>query len=72
MLGCTKGIFMLKMRVKIINSLSQGLPIVSTSVGVEGIEAKDNLHLLIRDDPKAFAEVLGAIPDAPETESDKI
>ena len=43
-------------RVKILDSMSWGLPVVSTSMGAEGINVVDGEHLLLRDDPKAFAE----------------
>jgi glycosyltransferase involved in cell wall biosynthesis len=46
------------MRVKILNAFSWGLPVVSTTLGVEGIEALDNRHLLIRDDPGDFAQAV--------------
>ncbi|MGC9330499.1 MAG: glycosyltransferase family 4 protein [Bacteroidales bacterium] len=43
------------MRVKIIESLALKKAIVSTSVGVEGINLFNNKHIRIEDDPKAFA-----------------
>lgn len=43
------------MRVKIINALAMGLPVVTTSVGCEGIDAVNERDLLIADDPPAFA-----------------
>jgi polysaccharide biosynthesis protein PslH len=42
-------------RVKILNAMSMGLPVVSTSVGAEGIEAVPDEHLLIADNPEDFA-----------------
>ena len=36
------------MRVKILNALSQGLPMVSTTIGCEGIAVEDGTHLLDR------------------------
>ncbi|MDA3819709.1 MAG: glycosyltransferase [Candidatus Delongbacteria bacterium] len=44
------------MRVKIIESLALKRAIVSTSVGVEGINLINNKHIRIEDDPKAFAK----------------
>jgi len=44
------------MRVRILNGLAQGLPIVTTSIGCEGIAAVHERHLLIADTPEAFAE----------------
>ncbi len=50
-------------RLKILEALAMGLPVVSTSVGAEGLELRDGEHLLIRDDPREFAtavrELLG-------------
>lgn len=43
------------MRVKILNALAQGLPMVSTTVGCEGIDVKDNYDILVADTPEAFA-----------------
>jgi polysaccharide biosynthesis protein PslH len=43
------------MRVKILNALAQGLPIVSTTLGCEGIAVESGRHLLIADTPEAFA-----------------
>ncbi len=46
------------MRVKILNALAQGLPIVSTTVGAEGIAVTDGEHLLLADEPADFAEAV--------------
>jgi glycosyltransferase involved in cell wall biosynthesis len=43
------------MRVKILNALSQGLPVVSTTLGCEGITVQDGQHLLTADKPEDFA-----------------
>lgn len=43
------------MRVKILNALAQGIPMVSTSLGCEGISLTDGEDILIADDPKDFA-----------------
>jgi glycosyltransferase involved in cell wall biosynthesis len=43
------------MRVKILNALAQGLPIVSTTLGAEGIAVEHERHLLIADTPSDFA-----------------
>lgn len=44
------------MRVKIIQGLALGKTIISTSIGAEGIDVKDGVHLLIADTPAAFLE----------------
>jgi polysaccharide biosynthesis protein PslH len=42
-------------RVKILNALAMGLPVVSTSVGVEGLDVVHGEHLLIADSAEDFA-----------------
>lgn len=46
------------MRVKIVAAWRWGLPIVSTTIGAEGIEYRDGENILIADDPQAFAEAV--------------
>ena len=43
------------MRVKILNALGQGMPVVSTTLGCEGIAVKDGVHLLVADTAQDFA-----------------
>ncbi len=43
------------MRVKIIDAWTWGLPIVSTSIGAEGIEYRAHEHLLLADSAEEFA-----------------
>lgn len=43
-------------RIKILESWAKGLPVVSTSIGCEGLGAEDGKHLLIGDTPEDFAE----------------
>ncbi len=43
------------MRVKILEAMAQGLPVVTTTVGAEGIAVEPGTHLLIGDDPETFA-----------------
>jgi glycosyltransferase involved in cell wall biosynthesis len=42
-------------RLKILEYFSCSLPVVSTSLGVEGLDVKDKTHLLIEDDSNEFA-----------------
>lgn len=44
------------MRVKILNALSQGIPMVSTTVGCEGIRVTHERDILVADDAKSFAQ----------------
>lgn len=46
------------MRVKILEALARGLPIVSTTIGYEGIDLTPGEHLLVGDTPAAFADAL--------------
>jgi glycosyltransferase involved in cell wall biosynthesis len=41
---------------KLLEAMSSGLPIVSSSSGFSGIEAKDGDNILVADDPSKFAE----------------
>ena len=43
-------------KVKIIEAMALGVPVVTTSVGVEGINVKNGVHLFIKDEPKDFAK----------------
>jgi glycosyltransferase involved in cell wall biosynthesis len=46
------------LRVKILESLARGIPVVATSVGMEGIAAQSDEHLLAADSPQSFASAL--------------
>jgi glycosyltransferase involved in cell wall biosynthesis len=46
------------MRVKILDAWSWGLPIVSTTIGAEGIHYRDGENLLIADSAGAFAQAV--------------
>jgi glycosyltransferase involved in cell wall biosynthesis len=41
---------------KVIEALMSGVPTVSTSVGIEGLEVVDGEHVLVADDPGEFAQ----------------
>ncbi len=43
-------------RLKILEAMAYGRPIVSTSIGCEGIAVEDGKHILIADDPQSFAD----------------
>lgn len=45
-------------RIKILEAMAMGLPVVSTVIGAEGITATNNEGLFISDDPKKFAEAI--------------
>jgi len=42
-------------RLKILEAMALGTAVVSTSKGAEGLDVMDGVHLLIADDPAAFA-----------------
>ncbi|MCE5195434.1 MAG: glycosyltransferase family 4 protein [Nitrospiraceae bacterium] len=48
-------------RIKILEAFALGLPVVSTSKGCEGLDAEDNLHLMIRDNPEEFAAAVTTV-----------
>jgi glycosyltransferase involved in cell wall biosynthesis len=45
-------------KTKIVQALTVGTPTVTTSIGVEGLDIQPNDHILVADDPSAFAECL--------------
>jgi glycosyltransferase involved in cell wall biosynthesis len=48
-------------RLKILEAMAAGLPIVTTSKGLEGIDAEHGTHVLIADDPAALAAAITEI-----------
>ncbi len=46
------------MRVKILEGMALGKPVISTQLGKEGIRAKDGKHFLIADTPIGFTEAI--------------
>ncbi len=49
------------MRVKIVEAWARGLPIVSTTVGAEGLDYIDGENILIADEDELFAETVGRL-----------
>jgi polysaccharide biosynthesis protein PslH len=43
-------------RLKILEAMSAGVPVISTSIGCEGLDVQEGEHLLISDDPQNFAQ----------------
>jgi polysaccharide biosynthesis protein PslH len=43
------------MRVRILEAFARGMPVVTTSLGLEGIEAVNNDDVFVRDTPPSFA-----------------
>ncbi|MBO0792447.1 MAG: glycosyltransferase [Ktedonobacteraceae bacterium] len=48
-------------RVKILEAMAMGVPIVTTSIGCEGLQVVDGRHLLIADTAEAFAAACAII-----------
>ncbi len=46
------------MRVRILEAFARGMPVVTTTVGLEGIDATPGEHVLVEDDPKKFADAV--------------
>ncbi|TAK27205.1 MAG: glycosyltransferase [Chloroflexota bacterium] len=51
-------------RLKVLEAMASGTPVVSTNLGVEGLEVRDGVHALLADDPAGLASrVLELIVD---------
>lgn len=57
------------MRIKAIEALAAGRPVVTTPIGVEGIPAEDGKHLMIASTPEKFAACIVDLLENPETAS---
>ena len=53
------------MRVRILEAFARGMPVVTTTVGLEGIEATPGEHVLVADTPQDFAESTLRLLDEP-------
>jgi glycosyltransferase involved in cell wall biosynthesis len=54
------------MRVKILNGLAEGIPIVSTTLGCEGIEVMPGRDILVGDTPEELATAVLRLLDDPD------
>ncbi len=52
-------------RLKILEAMAWGRPVVSTTLGCEGLDVKNREHLLIADRPEEFAKAVGELLTAP-------
>lgn len=52
-------------RLKILEALAMGRPVVSTTVGAEGLEVEHGRHVLLADNPGAFAQAVLDLLDDP-------
>ncbi len=55
------------MRVRILEALSRGMPVVTTTIGAEGIAARPGTDLLVADSPEEFAAAVVRVLREPET-----
>lgn len=53
-------------RIKILEAFSHTLPVISTSIGAEGLEVNDGRDILIADTPERFAEECRNLLDDPD------
>jgi glycosyltransferase involved in cell wall biosynthesis len=54
------------MRVKVLNALAEGIPIVSTTLGCEGIKVTPGHNILVGDTPEEFAAQVLRVLNNPE------
>lgn len=52
-------------RFKLLESLACGLPVVSTTIGAEGLNAVHEQHMLLADTPQAFADAVLRLIEQP-------
>ena len=52
-------------RLKILDTLSQGIPLVATTMAVEGVGIESGRHALLADDADSFAAAVGRLFDEP-------
>jgi len=53
-------------RFKILEAWAAGRAVVSTRLGAEGLQARDGEHLVLADEPEAFAQAVSALLASPE------
>ena len=54
------------MRVKILDAWQWGLPVVSTTIGAEGILKRPGENILLADEPQVFADAVIRVMTEPE------
>ena len=53
-------------KTKIVEAMAMGMPVVTNSVGVEGLNVQNGLELFISDDPQELAEITMRLLNDPE------
>jgi len=54
------------MRVRILEAFARGIPVVTTTIGLEGISAENGSHVLVADDPAEFARKVEHLIETPD------
>ena len=54
-------------RLKILQAMAMGRPVVSTTLGAEGLEIADGDNIIVADSPERFAESIVRLAIAPDT-----
>jgi glycosyltransferase involved in cell wall biosynthesis len=52
-------------RVKLLEAFASGIPVVSTTIGAEGLASEDGAICALADDPAAFADKVAALLSNP-------
>jgi len=53
-------------RIKILEAMAMGIPVITTSAGMGGITARKGEHLFTADSPEEFAQLARLLKEAPE------
>ena len=53
-------------RVKVLEAFAHRLPVVSTTIGCEGLDVVDGVHVLLADEPSTFARACSTLIAEPE------
>jgi sugar transferase (PEP-CTERM/EpsH1 system associated) len=52
-------------RLKILQAMAMARPVISTTLGAEGLTVTDNEHILIADSPQQFVDAIVAVANSP-------
>lgn len=58
------------MKVKVLEAMAYGVPVVTTSEGIAGIDAEDGVHAFLSDDDKGLASKIVSLLNTGETRRD--